>query len=116
MGRTVRRPAALLRYGLLCQTASKGTLKPTQKSTRRQLLNKSTRPVARIAEEERGEEIPLLITDTGCDSDDEPGFLVPVPDMPVPDNPVNDSNLPQQDGRDEVQRVPLTNYTTLLSQ
>lgn len=56
----------------------------------------------RTAEEERVGDIQLPIIDVGCDSEDEPGLLAPLPDMLV-----NDNNLLQQGGKDEILEVNL---------
>ncbi|KZZ91982.1 hypothetical protein AAP_03201 [Ascosphaera apis ARSEF 7405] len=96
MGRTIRRPAALVRYGMLRGSASKAPAKPTQRLTRAELLARRPRPTMHSSTREEPMEnvTPLAVADLGSDSDDDLGLL-------VPDVPNNDSSQRKEDGRDQ---------------
>lgn len=110
MGRTIRRPAALVRYGMLRGAASKAPGKPTQRSTRAELLARRPRPTTHSStrEEPMEDVTPLAIADPGSDSDDELGLL-------VPDVPKNDSSQRKDDGREQVLGDALTTLILSLS-
>lgn len=109
MGRTIRKPAALLRYGMLSAPARKATAKLTQRSTRSEFLAKRPRYRVAVREEPMEDVMPGQFADNGDDSEDGLGVL-------VPDVPQNNSTQSQTDGREEVQGVALSSHPIILRQ